>query len=48
MELEQYIKHYDPNTNAVNKLDTLCNELGFQAIYVCLGVQKNKGMFHTY
>lgn len=42
MELEQYIEHYDPNTIAVNKLETLCKELGFQAIYVCLGAQKQK------
>jgi len=43
-ELEQYIEHYDSSTIAVNKLETLCKELGFQAIYVCLGVQKKKGM----
>jgi len=44
-DLEQYIEHYDSSTIAVNKLETLCRELGFQAIYVCLGVQKKKGMF---
>ncbi|XP_026820424.1 uncharacterized protein LOC113559025 isoform X2 [Rhopalosiphum maidis] len=41
-EIEQYIENYDPNASNVNKLDTLCKELGFQAIYVCLGVQKKE------
>jgi len=44
-EIEQYIENYDPNASNVNKLDTLCKELGFQAIYVCLGVQKKEGIF---
>jgi len=44
-ELEQFIiENYDPNASAVNKLETLCKELGFQATYVCLGIQKRKGM----
>ncbi|XP_029346509.1 uncharacterized protein LOC100575225 [Acyrthosiphon pisum] len=42
MELEHYIEHYDPNASAIDKLETLCKELGFQAIYVCLGVEKKK------
>uniref|UniRef100_A0A2S2PDG6 RISC-loading complex subunit tarbp2 n=1 Tax=Schizaphis graminum TaxID=13262 RepID=A0A2S2PDG6_SCHGA len=48
MEIEQYIENYDPNASNVNKLNTLCKELGFQAIYVCLGVQKKEGQDEKY
>ncbi|XP_025198322.1 uncharacterized protein LOC112596755 [Melanaphis sacchari] len=42
MKMVQYIENSDPNTSNVNKLNILCKELGFQAVYVCLGVQKKE------
>ncbi|CAH1731600.1 unnamed protein product [Aphis gossypii] len=38
-DLEQYIENDDPNVSNISKLDIVCKELDFQAIYVCLGVQ---------
>lgn len=41
-DLEQYIENDDSNVSNVSKLDIVCKELGFQATYVCLGVEIKK------
>jgi len=35
-ELEQYILQYNPNLSSVNQLHSLCQKLGFQAVYMQL------------
>lgn len=53
IKLEESIVKYDQDINAIDQLQTLCEELGFQAVYVCVNDfvlcdQIHKSMYLTY